>query len=583
MRPSSKSRQPLRYLMIFALALLTACGPKASYQIEGLGQDPVLEKEVLGFLKNRASLIETDANGNGEYETFQASQIRSDLVAKMHELGYYDAQVTFQPGEKPWTGTYAIDQGTAYIIKQVRVQPKAYAHHKPKGLEGQILNAQEVLAEQEKMRAAIARDGCYYNLSLTHEVTIDTRNHTAEIIFTVDAGVQVRMGEAIFEGNGAVRDVYLQKLVGWKEGDCFDAERIETLRSRLFESGLFSGAELDLPKAPKAGSSVPITLRVRERSFRTLSAGASYYTDEGFGVTLGWRHRNLFGEAETLESRLSLSQRLQVLDGRFSKPFFIRDDQTLSFNAALSNEETDGYTTTGLETGVGLRRFFTRRLSGSTGMALSMMRIDDKAVAEKKNHYLVSLPQTLRFDDRDNALDATKGFVVEGRVEPFFDMGGESSAFWRTEASASAYHTMGKKVTAAARVKAGSLLGPATLDIPASRRYYAGGGGSVRGFGYQDVGPSINGEPQGGRSLIEGSAELRFRLSESLGAVAFVDAGSVSEDSFPELNDLSVGAGLGLRYYTDFGPLRLDVAVPVNHKETTSSSYQVYISIGQAF
>lgn len=155
--------------------------------------------------------------------------------------------------------------------------------------------------------------------------------------------------------------------------------------------------------------------------------------------------------------------------------------------------------------------------------------------------------------------------------------------FWKAQAAARTYHAFSPKVTAAARLRVGSILGPSVGNLPATERFYAGGGGSIRGFGYQEVGPELNGEPSGGRSLIESAAELRFKITDDIGAVTFVDAGNVSDSTVPDTSDIWVGGGAGLRYYTGFGPLRFDVAVPLNRKETASASYQLYISIGQAF
>ena len=180
-------------------------------------------------------------------------------------------------------------------------------------------------------------------------------------------------------------------------------------------------------------------------------------------------------------------------------------------------------------------------------------------------------------------LDATKGFLISGKLEPFFDLGGESPSFLKTEVSASAYHALNEKITAAFRIKTGSIFGPDASKIPATKRFYAGGGGSVRGFGYQRVGPLKDDEPEGGLSLIEASTELRFKITGKIGAVAFIDTGNVYNTSLADFDNLYVGGGGGLRYYTKAGPLRLDIAVPINKKETTPDNYQLYMSIGQAF
>ena len=135
----------------------------------------------------------------------------------------------------------------------------------------------------------------------------------------------------------------------------------------------------------------------------------------------------------------------------------------------------------------------------------------------------------------------------------------------------------------AGRFKMGSILGGSIPDVPADRRFYAGGGGSVRGYAYQAVGPRLSDNtPEGGLSLTEASVELRRQITRQWGVVAFVDVGSVGTTSTPSFQEFSTGVGIGLRYDLGFGPFRLDVATPVNPRQG-DAAVQVYLSIGQAF
>ena len=195
----------------------------------------------------------------------------------------------------------------------------------------------------------------------------------------------------------------------------------------------------------------------------------------------------------------------------------------------------------------------------------------------------MSFPNSLNFDNRDNKLDPRKGWNLKGTIEPFIDALGTSNPFLKTRLYASTYYGFGENTTLATRASVGTIIGAEIDNIPATERFYSGGGGSIRGFGYQKVGPVTNDEPSGGASVIEGSTELRFKLTDKIGAVTFVDAGNVSEEVTPQFSDFSIGAGVGIRYYTSFGPLRFDVATPLTNKENTDQNYQVYISIGQAF
>ena len=561
---------------------------KPDYKISGVEKDAALQKDLDGFLKTRTADIKKPKNPKESQaqSAYQASLLQNDLADDLRAKGYYDSTVSYVPGAKDWSGTYRVTPGVIYKIATVTLKPEAFKKYYGHValLKGQALDAVNVLAAEAALSTAVQKDGCYFTLDVTHEVLLDVKAKTANVAFSVAAGPKASFGPALFKNNVTVKDEYLAKMVPWKEGHCFRRDQVEALRTSLFETGLFSRADLELPKKPAADGSVPVTLDLKERPPRSVSAGLSYYTDEGPGVELSWKHRNFFGGGENVEANLKVSQLLQSLQGKYTIPYFLRRDQSLSFTSDLSREDSDAYVERGLNSGVALKRVFSKKLSGTTGVSLDIDEIDDKTLHSTDTYALVSFPNAVTYDSRDNALDARHGWLLDGSVEPFIDALGNSPAFWKTEGAARTYLPLGKDFTLAGRVKAGSLLGPSTVNVPATKRYYAGGGGSVRGFGYQEVGPQdAAGKPTGGRSLAEASIEARYKITETIGAVAFLDAGSVSETSVPNLDDLSVGTGLGLRYYTGFGPLRLDVGVPVNNKDKADSSYQLYISIGQAF
>ncbi|MCK4945976.1 MAG: BamA/TamA family outer membrane protein [Alphaproteobacteria bacterium] len=596
MRKLESEKNRLRLFFCFCLLsvgslLLSGClpgvlQPKAKYMLAEIEDNKDLSDEVRDFLEERAATIDI-ADKEGDVETQQQAyherQLRDGILGELTSEGYYDADVSYTDGTSQWTGTYTVNSGQRYKVREISVIPAEYANFAGKDIKGQPLSASVVLAVQEKLYSDISKGKCFFDLVVDHEVTLDLKTKEADILFIVKAEPQAKMGMVTFEGTDTVKKSYLQKLVVWKEGDCFQRKKIERLRAKLLESGLFSSAELVMPEQPLKDGSVPVTLRVKERALRSVRAGGSYYTGEGLGLTLGWKHSNLFGAAEVFDTGVNLSQKLQIIESRLTKPFFLRRDQSLSFNTNIVHETTSSYTKIGMNTGASINRAFSKSLSASTGVSLSMSRVEDETVSETNTFYLMSLPQSFKYNRRNSVLDATEGFLIEGKLEPFVDLGGESPAFWKTEVSAYTYHALGKKTTAAFRVKTGSVFGTDIAEIPATKRFYAGGGGSVRGFGYQEVGPLKNGEPEGGSSVVEMSAELRFKMTDTIGAAAFVDVGSVSNTSLANFDSPFIGGGGGLRYYTGAGPLRLDVAVPLNKRDTASSRYQIYISIGQAF
>lgn len=572
-------------------------GDASHYSIQGAAADPDLETYLQSILKNRLQ-DDTDtprgddsADEAARREAYREQSIRDDLLRAMQAKGYYDADITYTDDpEAPRTGQYDVTPGAQYRIASVTVEPAAFAAFltDPAAAEGAILAAAPVLQAQKNLAASIQEDRCYFSLRVANAVILDRDRHEAALTFHVEAGAEGHFGPVTFTGQERVKTSYLRKLIPWKPGDCYRQEKVEALKRTLMESGLFSKADAILPATPDADGTVPITVEVGERAPRTLRAGLTYYTDEGPGAQFGWEHRNFFGAAEKLSAALGLSTLKQTLDVTLKKPFFMRKDQTLSLNTALRRQDTDAYDETGMDLGATISRNFSRRLSGATGAALTLTWIEEENTLRNDDNFyaLLSLPQSVTYDSRSDKLNPDGGIVLTTALTPFFDIAGQSDPFLKAQAGASAYYAFDEdsRYILALRAGLGSILGSGRFDIPPTERFYAGGGGSVRGFGYQEVGPKdADGNPLGGRSVATASTEFRLRFTDKIGAVAFVDAGTVSEESWPEMRDVAVGAGVGARYYTGFGPLRVDVATPLTQKDDLDQNYQLYISIGQAF
>lgn len=587
---------PIRLaLLCCALASLSGCFDKAipftdqtDFRLEG-ARDPETSAYLQDILSNRARQASQDgAADNVRLADYRAETIRGDLLKALHAKGYYQADVDFASSGN-LAGTYHVSEGALYRISSIHIAPQGFEHFASQiGLKsGDVLDAEAVLRAQDALFRLAQKGTCYFNLDVQHAVTLNDRAHSGALTFTVTAGPPATFGDVAFTGQETVRTSHLEKLIPWKRHACYRTGRIERLRTRLLESGLFSSVDIRLPEKPGPDGTVDMIVEVKERAQKTVRAGLTYYTDEGPGATLGWEHRNFFGAAEKLSADLTLSQIQQSLDAEFLKPYFLRRDQSLSLTSSLRRQDTDAFDELALEAGGAIRRDFSRRLTGSLGTNLTLSRIEDKEKEGEKSTYgLVSVPATLALDTRDDKLNPHEGWMISGGLTPFVDVLGESNPFLKLQMSASTYYALGGAAdpVLALRGGLGSILGSSASNVPATERFYAGGGGSVRGFGYQDIGPKDeDGTPTGGTSLVTASAELRFKLSDKIGAAAFVDAGSVTEKNVPDFSSLAVGAGVGLRYFTGFGPIRFDVAVPVSGKDDVDQNYQFYISIGQAF
>jgi translocation and assembly module TamA len=337
--------------------------------------------------------------------------------------------------------------------------------------------------------------------------------------------------------------------------------------------------------------SIPVVVEFTERKPRVIGAGVFFSTTEGGAVNGYWAHRNLFGGAETVRveaevARLFLRPIRDVdlkLAAHFTKPAIITGRDDLITSATFVRESPDAYRRLALNLDGRIRRQVNRQLAVEGGLEVEASRVTD--VSGTRSHLLVGVPLEARYDTTDDRLAPTRGFRASIGVEPMVDLRG--GAFFNTfDGEVSAYRSLGEdgRFIAAGRLRAGAIVGAPLLDIPADRRFYAGGGGSVRGFGFQALSPrDAAGNIVGGRSLIEASLELRIALGERIGVVPFIDVGRAYSTTLPNpfREGLGVGAGVGLRYRTPIGAVRLDVAFPLN--EPRGRGFGVYIGLGESF
>ncbi|MGH1403704.1 MAG: autotransporter assembly complex protein TamA [Alphaproteobacteria bacterium] len=553
----------------------------SQYKIIGVERDTELMSALVQVLQRQQQSV---GDQDAQERLYLEDALRSDLLKTLYSKGYYDAQVLYEDRAE---GVYKVILGEPVYIGRVTASPKKYKAYLTDASiqKGDILDASRVFKSQDALYRALQEDSCALHLAVDHKVFLDTQSRKASLEFLVDKGEDVALGSVVFVGTETVDPVYLQNFIPWEIGACFRRKNVETLRQNVLKTGLFERVDISLPQAGdvQKGDEIPVTVILEDRPQRSIRAGISYYTDEGPGAVFGWEHRNFWGEAEKVNIDLTLSALEQSLDFAMDKPFFWRHDQSLVLGATIGREDNDAYSQLEISANAALQRQFSKRLSGHGGLAFILNRIEEDNDDEEENYALLSPFASLNYDSRNHPLDPHHGWLLRTTVRPYFDVIGQADPFLKLRASAQSYLEIHKSVVFAGRFVLGSISGGSTDNIPASERFYAGGGGSVRGFGYQEIGPFEDGDPLGGRSLAEGSFEARLKLSDTIGIVGFVDAGHVSDQTFPDFGVLSVGAGVGVRYYTDFGPLRFDVGLPVSGKENSDSNFQIYISIGQAF
>ncbi|WP_197422604.1 MULTISPECIES: autotransporter assembly complex family protein [unclassified Phenylobacterium] len=528
-----------------------------------------------------------------------------DLLERiLRAQGYYDAAVTvaFDP---PTGRTDALDvqltaaAGQRYALGDIRITgsppaPTQIAREALTVNTGDPLVATAVELAEANVALRLPQEGYPFAEIGRRDVALDGATLRADYTLPLSAGPLSVFGGFRPAGEPVFDAEHVSVLARFKPGELYDSRRVEDLRQALVSTGLLSVVALEPVRTarPASGGAEIVDLRVRQTPAppRSVSATAGYGTGEGFKVTGAWTHRNLFPPEGALSVRGVAGTQEQRAGISFRRSNAGKRDRTLLATAEASRETREAYDARSVALSAGVSRASTplwqKRWTYAYGaelIATNETRFDDASGARPRETFVIAaLPLQLGYDTSDDLLDPTRGFRLTGRLSPEVSYRDRASPYGRSLIDTSAYVPAGSRLVLAGRARLGTIAGISRDEVAPSRRFYAGGGGSVRGFGYQDLGPrDVNGDPRGGRSLVEFSVEARFRRG-NLGIVPFVDAGQVYSASSPRFDDLRVGVGLGGRYYTPFGPLRVDVATPLDRRKG-DPRVAVYISLGQAF
>ncbi|WOI56001.1 autotransporter assembly complex family protein [Palleronia sp. LCG004] len=414
--------------------------------------------------------------------------------------------------------------------------------------------------------------------------------NTLAVAIDVAPGPRVTFGNLILRGSEAVRPERLRAIAGLPTGEVFDPDELQGAADRLRRTQVFSSVALIENETLGPGNTMDIVAQLAGQPPRRIGFGAEVSTVEGVGLTAFWLHRNLFGGAERFRIDGSISGiggstggTNYSLDARFQRPATFSPHNTFFIDAELARLDEPDYTSDVGTLGFGIERLVNDEVSISYGLAYRFSQVEDDA--GERNYSMLTLPLTAVFDNREQPLDAKGGAYVNLTATPFLGLNEQTDNGTRITFDARSYLSFGQeeRVTLAGRLQGGSIVGADLAQVPNEYRFYSGGGGSVRGQQYQSLGITLDGVESGGASYLGLSAEIRTEITESIGVVAFADYGLVGPDATPgsDANSHS-GAGLGLRYLTPIGPIRLDVAAPIDGPDDPSG-IEVYIGIGQAF
>lgn len=543
-----------------------------------------------------------------------AARARDDLArltAVLHSFGYYAARLRLAvagealgtpgllarlhawPGARAVPITLGVTRGPLFHLRRI-----ALVGAIPPGARNRLglapgapAVASAVLAAGQRLLAALRERGyAFARVPPPHAVEYPALR-VLDVTFVVQTGPRVTLGPIALQGLARMKPGFVARELGLRPGSRFAPSRIAAARRRILALGVFDTAIVQTAAAPDAAGQLPLTVLLHERPRHVISGTIAYQTDQGLGVSAAWTDRDLFSRAE----RLTLSAAVGGLGAtaasgptyetrlRFAKPAFPDPADRLAASLTALRQTLDAYDITSFAGEIDLTRTLGSHLSAEFGFGGAQEEILQEGV---DSHYsLLDLPLRLSLDTTDNPLEPTRGVRGALTITPTVSVLGRGVAFVVMRLAASTYVDLeghGRGVLAL-RGLIGGIAGSGRVSLPPDRRFYAGGSGTVRGYAYQSAGPLFpDGKPEGGTAITAATVEFRQRLWKSWGAVGFLDAAEVGTNSLPFAGTWHEGVGVGLRYVTGFGPLRLDVGFPL-HREPGGASFEAYIGLGEAF
>jgi translocation and assembly module TamA len=598
-------------------------------------------KAVERTLQDSSTLykLREDAPLEGDSLVRRAQADFGPLLDALWGLGYYNATLDFdigglivRTGDNPTAASRIAEsyRGRAAVPIQVRINTgplfelrdiqvndsRTRRPFSPEELPRKIIKLEPGdPARAADLRAAQARMVDHFRAqsrplakAVAINPVVDHPSRAMDVAYLLNPGPIASIGNITVSGTQNVDPAVVRSFIYLEPGDPYSPEVLADTRKSVATIQALGSVRIREAEALDESGRLPIFVEVTERKPRVIGFSARYSTIDGPALHGYWEHRNLFGGAERLrlESDIFLAPRndgteikrigdLEPSDigGRFRASFLkpalggTRNDLLIDGVAERDRTGGDrfgGYTSRFVDGTTFIRHRLSDTFSVQAGVQVQKGQSSD--VLGQIDYLVVGTPASLTYDSTDRPLDPTRGWRINAAVTPYPEFLGSTVGMVIGTASASTYYALDEdaRFVLAGRVGLGAITGADLDEIPANFRFFAGGGGSVRGFRYRSLGPTGPfGIVVGGRSLLEASFEARIKVTDTIGIVPFVDAGGAFESGYPDFkDDIRVSAGVGLRYYTAIGPIRLDVAAPLDRRPG-DRPVSLYVSIGQAF
>lgn len=566
---------------------------------------PGASDDLLARLKSSSSVITAQASGlEGAQELLAAAlSDYKTLVQVLYDSGYFGPDISIridgreaanvslvEPPRKIDRIDIRVTPGTAFRFGTARIAPLPPEAELPEGFApGEPASTGAIRAAAAAGRDAWRQRG--HAKAEIGEQNISANHRQAQLNADIRLipGPELRFGKLDVTGESRVRAASIQRIAALPSGETYSPEEARRAGARLRRTGTFSSVSIVEAETPNPDGTLDFTAEVADLPPRRISFGAEIASNDGVTLSAAWMHRNLFGNAERfrIEGEIRNIGGSEDIDGRLAfrldNPARLGGDNNLFYYGSLERFDREHYTMNQAALGVGVRRVSSDQLFGEAAVQISTSRVSD-AYGTDRRFDLISFPLRGQYDGRDSEQNPTTGYFVDLSITPFVGFADSSSGVSML-ADGRAYRSLTTtgSLVLAGRLQIGSVVGAPASEVSPDLLFFSGGSGTVRGQSYESLGIPVGNDVAGGRSMIVASAEVRTRVTDAISLVGFFDYGMIDESSFvTSASQSHSGAGLGVRYdLGGFGPLRLDLALPVSGPE--DNGLQFYIGIGQAF
>lgn len=589
--------------MKFGLAIALLFAPleaKKCYQVDFKGVESLGQ---IRSLKDSSNLIRYRKKKLGSMAALQyrANTDLGTFKEVMQAYGFYDACVSNQTSYLPngkYKITILIDKGARYNLNQFEIDVKDPTEENKKPLKklhlrqldirlGKPALSTDIVDAKEKIVQLFTQKGYPLAKISDQNIQVDQAQKTVDVVYEVDAGPKATFGTIYLEAQSKIKSRFIRNRIQWTYGETYNSNYLKETEKALYDTGLFSLVNITPGEKLRDKDELPITVQLIDSKYNGITIGGSYTTTwEGFGGLANWQTRNLFSSGTDLELSCQINQKSRQAGGKYLFPDFLSKHQTLVLSSYAANNRQPNYTEKSVNTDLYVERELGRHFTTSLGVKFDQL----ETLRSDNNGYfsLFGIPFHLNTQSSPNVLiNPTQGGWANFSFSPYFSMRRNDGNFVELKLEGSVYQYLipSRRIVLAMNGVFATLFGESNFDIPTPYRFFAGSPNHLRGYPYQEVSPlDANGKPIGGKSMVLWSIEPRFMILKSVAIAGFLDIGSVYYNSWPKWDEAFLKSlGVGVRYFSFVGPLRLDIGFPMNKRPNIKRRYEIYFSFGQPF